>query len=78
MYIYSKLLGHVAWNRSYSHDIKILNGVRQGACSTEFCFVLYSFCCNLYTPWSQLNIGAILVSVSLVYLRMLTTWCYGA
>jgi len=31
---------------------------------------------NLYTPGSQLNMGATLVSVSFVYLHMLTTWRY--
>ena len=31
---------------------------------------------NLYTLWSKLNMGATLVSVSLVYLSMQTTRCY--
>jgi len=60
-------------NGSYSHDIKILNSVRQGTVLSPVLFRIYFAELILCTPWSQLNMGAMLVSVSLVYLHMLTT-----
>jgi len=58
----------VAWNGSYYHDIKILNGVRQGAVLSPGLVCIFFF--DELIRWSQQNMGAILVSVSLVYLHI--------
>jgi len=41
LYLYSFQVTRVAWNGSYSHDIKILNGVRQGAVMSSVLFCIY-------------------------------------
>jgi len=73
--LYSFQDTRVTWNGSYSHDIKILNGVRQGAVLSPVLFCIY-FDEQMHALKSAkygCYIGFCFIGVPL---HTLTTWCY--